>query len=273
MPWRREGLRKILVVVEYDGTRYHGFQLQRVEPTIQGELEAAVYRLTGDRSRITAASRTDSGVHALGQVVAFSSGSTLKLANIARGLNYYLPEDIAVRAVHEVDPDFDPRYRAASREYRYYIYNRRERSPLQGRFAYKVESYLDIAAMNEACCYLKGEHNFASFATRLHGTHYTSTWRHIYEIETTRKGDMVIFRVVANAFLPHQVRNTVGLLLRVGQGKVTLPEFHSIIECACPGAAGPSAPPRGLVLFWINFKGFTLGSNDEELSYIHYEKQ
>ncbi len=243
----------IVLIVEYDGTEYHGSQLQKKAKTIQGELEKALKKLTGERIRIKTASRTDAGVHARGQVVSFLTSATLPLKSYINGLNYYLPADIAVQAVYKTDGPFDVRRRAISREYQYCILNSRARSPMRQRYTYRVYGPLDTAAMNRACRALVGRHDFASFIASEETARQKRTLRDVYKAEITRDGDMVIFNITANAFLPHQVRNTVGSLIKVGQGKMTVEEFENIVKAKKPGMAGPTAPSSGLCLMRVNY--------------------
>lgn len=243
---------KIVLIVEYDGTNYHGFQLQAGLPTIQGEIEEALRKLTGEKTRVAAASRTDAGVHAKGQVVSFRTRSLLPPLTFIKGLNYYLPDDIAVTAAHRVADSFNARRGALGREYNYYILNSLTRSPLRQGFSYLVAGQLNIEAMNEACQALVGEHDLASFASEL-GVEIKNTVRTVYRAEVAKDGDLVIFKMVANSFLPHQVRNTVGTLIRVGLGKMTVEEFHSIMETRKLGLAWPTAPAHGLCLMRINY--------------------
>ena len=252
---------KIVLIMEYDGTHYHGFQLQVNLPTIQGETEKALRKLTGERSRVITASRTDAGVHAKGQVVSFRTRSSLPLETFINGLNYYLPRDIAVKAAHRVSDSFNVRRSALSREYNYYILNSRIRSPFREVFFYLVGGQLDIEAMNQACQALIGEHDFASFASAI-GVGIKNTIRRLYRAEMEKDGELVVFNMVANSFLPHQVRNTVGALIRVGLGKMTIDEFHRIIEAKKPGLAGPTAPACGLCLMRINYPHSFEGYNE-----------
>jgi len=254
---------KILLVMEYDGTRYHGFQWQDGLPSIQGELEKALTRLTGERRRVISASRTDAGVHARGQVVSFRTGSALSTHSFVGGLNHYLPNDIAVKAAYRINDAFNVRREAISREYSYYILNRPTRSPIREGFAYLVAGKLDIEAMNQACSTLVGEHDFASFAGR-NGASVKSTVRRVFHAVVEREGELVIFNIAASSFLLHQVRNTVGALIRVGLGKVTLDEFNSIIEARELALAGPTAPAYGLCLNRVNYPG-PLENYDENL--------
>ncbi len=243
---------KIVLVTEYDGTRYHGFQLQVDLPTIQGELERALWRLTEEGVRVLTASRTDAGVHAKGQVVSFRTHSALSPQTFIKGLNSYLPKDIAIKAAYKVDDSFSVRRDALSREYSYYILNSPTRSPVREGFCYRVTGHLDFKAMNQACQALIGEHDFISFASSI-GVEMKSTVRRMYRAEVAKDGDLAVLDMVANSFLPHQVRNTVGTLLRVGLGKMNVDEFHSIIEGRKPGLAGPTAKACGLFLMRINY--------------------
>ena len=243
---------KMVLIMEYNGTNYHGFQLQANSPTIQGEIEKALWKLTGEKHRVMTASRTDTGVHARGQVVSFRTGSSLPPQTFINGLNHYLPRDIAVKAAHRVDDSFSVRRGALSREYSYYILNSPTRSPIWEGSSCLVSSHLDIEAMNQACQALIGEHDFASFVTCM-GAGVKSTVRYVYRAEIERDRELAIFSMVANSFLPHQVRNTVGSLIRVGLGKMTINEFGNLIEAKQLGMAGPTAPACGLYLTQVNY--------------------
>jgi len=198
-----------------------------------------------------AASRTDAGVHAKGQVVGFWAKSTLDTKTLVRAMNYYLPGDIAVKAAYGASDDFNVRRDALNREYRYYILNSDTRSPLSRRFALFVPRVLDIEAMNEACQLIRGEHDFASFASSLDDSRITL--RNVYEAEIEKKEEFTVFRILANSFLPHQVRSTVGLLIRLGLGKVGVEDFHDIMEAKSLGLAGPVSPACGLCLEKVNY--------------------
>jgi len=243
---------QILLIIEYDGTGYHGFQWQNGLPSIQKEVEKAIKKLTGERRRVISASRTDAGVHAQGQVVGFRTRSELSTRNFVNGLNHYLPRDIAVKAAYKVSDDFRVRRDAVSRQYSYYILNNPTRSPIREGRAHRVANPLDIEAMNKAAQTLVGEHDFASFANG-DGSWLKSTVRNVSRAEAAREGEMVTFRIEANSFLPHQVRTTVGTLIRVGLGKMNLDQFRSIIEARLPGTAGPTAPACGLCLDRVNY--------------------
>jgi len=242
---------KIVLAVEYDGRNYYGFQWQTELPTVQSELEGAIKKVTGESIRVIAASRTDTGVHAAGQVVSFRTKSSLTPKVFVRALNYYLPRDIAVKGACKASMDFNVRRDALSREYEYYILNGSSRSPMLEGFAYFVPTKLNMTIMNKACKFLEGEHDFASFAAAM--GKLKSTVRNVHEARVSRKDDLVTYSMIANSFLPHQVRNTIGLLIRVGSGKVGLDEFRKIMEAKVLGLAGPTAPAYGLCLTKVNY--------------------
>jgi tRNA pseudouridine38-40 synthase len=179
------------------------------------------------------------------------TSSQLETRCFVHGLNYYLPDDIAVKQAFRVLPGFDVRRKALSREYHYNIINCATRSPLKKGFYAQVKQELDAEAMNEACRHLIGKRDFSSFAALTGPT--GSTWRNIIQAEIIREGDIVVFRIKANAFLTHQVRNTAGPLIRVGLGQMTGHEFKGIIEARKRGLAQPTAPAKGLVLYKVNY--------------------
>jgi tRNA pseudouridine38-40 synthase len=243
---------QILLIIEYDGSGYHGFQWQNGLPSVQKELERAIRKLTGERRRVIAASRTDAGVHAQGQVVGFKTRSEIPISNFVSGLNHYLPTDIAVKAAYRASGDFRIRRGPVSREYSYYILNSPTRSPMREGRAYQVANPLNVESMNKASRMLIGQHDLASFLSG-DGSWLESTVRNVLSARVERDGELVIFRITANSFLPHQVRNTVGTLVRVGLGRMNLDEFRSIMEARLPGRAGPTAPACGLCLDRVNY--------------------
>lgn len=243
---------KIVLIMEYNGAHYHGFQLQAELPTIQGETEKALWKLTGERSRVMAASRTDAGVHAKEQVVSYRTSSSLPPQTFVSGLNHYLPRDIAVKAAYKVSDSLNVRRSALSREYKYYILNSPTRSPIREGFSYRIGGHLDIEAMNRACQALIGEHDFASFASYM-GVKIENTIRTVYRAEMEKDGESAVFYMKANSFLPHQVRSTAGTLIRVGLGRMSISEFHDIMRAKRIGLAGPTIPACGLFLMRINY--------------------
>ena len=184
-------------------------------------------------------------------MVSFWAKSILDTRTLIRALNHYLPEDIAVRGAYRPGDDFNVRRDALSREYRYYILTRNARSPFSRRFALFMPKMLNIQAMDEACQLIKGEHDFASFASSLDGN--KSTLRNVHEAGIEKEGDFAVFRIVANSFLPHQVRSTVGLLVRLGLGKISIEDFRDIMDARSLGLAGPLSPACGLCLEKVNY--------------------
>jgi tRNA pseudouridine38-40 synthase len=246
--------------MEYDGTGYHGSQYQTNAPSIQGETERALHKLTGEDVRVSMASRTDAGVHAQGQVVSFKTRASFPPKTWAEALNFYLPRDISIRAAHEVDGNFDVRRHAVCRGYRYHIVNRPTPSPLWRSFSDFVPQRLDVEAMNTACEVIVGEHDFAPFAPT---TYARSTRRRAFKAEVGRREDLVVFNMEANSFLPHQVRNTVGGLVKVGLHKMTVEAFWEMASSGKAGTIGPTAPARGLCLINIKYPDFP---SSEEIS-------
>jgi len=244
---------RIALVVEYDGTNYNGSQLQVNQPTIQAELEKALKNLTGEKVRITAASRTDSGVHARAQVVSFRTTAKLPLEAFVHGLNHFLPDDIAVKSAYKTALTFNARRMAMSREYTYSILNCATRSPLTARYAHRIIGDFDIEAMNGAAQLLVGTHDFASFASEIGDETEKSTVRRVYRADVVKKDEMIIFRITANAFVRHQIRNTAGTLVQVGLGKMSITEFARLLKVKQPGLAGPALPASGLCLEQVNY--------------------
>lgn len=246
-------MRKIALLIEYDGTDFLGFQLQGQGRTVQGELERAIEEVTGTRSRVAGASRTDSGVHAEGQVVSFRTESRLPPETLLRALNFYLAEDVAVKAAREIDEDFDVRRRAVSREYAYTLAVGPGRTALHRRDAYWVAQPLDLKAMNRAAAELIGEKDISSFT--LAGESGRSGRRRVYRAELERRhGDLIDFVIEASSFRKQQIRLMVGTLLEVGRGKRSVEDFAAIAAAAEPGLAGPAAPARGLCLRRVNYR-------------------
>jgi len=253
-------MRNIKLTLEYDGTEFSGSQLQRNGRTVQGELEKAVADLTGltkgARCPISLAGRTDSGVHASGQVANFKTESAHSLETFQRGLNALLPFDVAVRRVEEVEERFHARFSATGRVYQYRILNRSQRSPLERRFAYQVKEALDPAKMHEALQSLIGEHDFASFAGDGWGTEEAvkrTTVRRMTGAGCHTIGEIFIVELAANAFLPHMVRNILGTVLLVGMGKLSPNGFGEILAARDRRKAGPTAPANGLCLVEVQY--------------------
>jgi tRNA pseudouridine38-40 synthase len=249
--------------VEYDGTDFKGSQLQANGRTVQGELEKALASLTslttGERCVISMAGRTDTGVHASGQVANFHTASRLPVETFRRGLNALLPFDVAVLSAEEMSAEFHARFSAKERVYRYSILNRPVRSPLARRYAFQVAQPLDLPAMQAAADSLIGERDFASFAGAGWGVKdpdaedSPSTVRKMLKAEWLAEEDKLVLEVAANAFLPHMIRNIVGTLLLVGKGERTPEDFAKIVAVKDRRQAGPTAPACGLSLVSVRY--------------------
>ena len=238
------------LVVEYDGTDFHGWQLQPGARTVQGELEAAVERVFGAAVRVTAAGRTDAGVHAAGQVVAFSSDREMEPRVLRRALNANTGVDLAVREVEQVGDDFDPRRHAASRRYVYRIWNRNEPSPFWRRYAWFVPRRLDVAAMQRAAVQLEGDHDFTSFQGA--GCDAEHARRRVYRSTLTAEGALVAYEIEATAFLRHMVRNIIGTLVEIGLGQREA-DLGGLLAARNRTRAGATAPARGLCLVEVRY--------------------
>jgi tRNA pseudouridine38-40 synthase len=246
------GLRKVKATIEYDGTRYAGFQGQPNQLTIQKELEQALAAVTQEETKVVGAGRTDAGVHAKGQVVHFVTAWKRSLDELQRAFNALLPRDIAVRQMTWVTPDFHARFSAVSREYRYTILNRQVRSPLEARYAYQYASALDAGAMAEAVRCLLGRHDFASFGQPTQGD---STVREAIHASCARENDHIYVDLTANAFLRRMVRTVVGTLVLVGAGRMSPPDVNRILQARDRSQAGAPAPAHGLCLMTVNYQG------------------
>lgn len=248
-------MRRIALVLEYEGTRYAGFQVQSNVTSVQGTVETAVRQLTGSATRVYGAGRTDSGVHAREQVVSFDTGSGLEIERFRTGLNHYLAKDVAVREAYDVDADFDPRRHAVRRTYRYTMLESVSRSPLRARFVHHVGQQLDVASMNAALSRLVGERDFSPFCGNL--PQGGGTVRMMYRTQVWRQdGDEVCLELEANAYLHQQVRRIAGAVLSVGLGRMTINEFAAKADSKVHGAAALVLPAKGLTLMRIEYKDF-----------------
>ena len=229
--------------VEYDGTDFSGYQVQPGRRTVQGEFEAVLTRLSGgSRVRVDAAGRTDAGVHATGQVIAFTLLRRIPARELARALDALLPADVAVHAVRRVDAGFLPRYAARYREYRYTVWNG-PRSPLRERTALGVRDPLDVSAMAEAAQVLVGRHDFSGF-----GGAHGQPIRTLQGIRVRRRGRTITIDVIGDAFLRQMVRSIVAALLRVGRGESVAEDVAAALGSQRRAFAGAVAPPQGLCL-------------------------
>ncbi len=243
---------RLALIIEYDGARYSGFQYQENAPSIQAALEAAAGRLTGEAVRIAGAGRTDAGVHAEGQVVAFDCASALSPGRVASGMNHHLPGDIVVRSVHGVPDEFDPRRDAVSRWYRYSLLRRRHRSPLSDRTAVVVGRELDLGGMRRAAWLMVGVHDFAGLAGLLDDP-AASTVREVSRLDIRTEGERISIDVEGNAFLPHQVRRMVGVIVDAGTGKIASPQVEDLLSGEGEAPPARSMPPQGLCLMRVRY--------------------
>jgi tRNA pseudouridine38-40 synthase len=241
---------RVRAVVAYDGTDYGGFQRQVNAPTVQAVVEAALAQVTQEEVAILSAGRTDAGVHAEGQVIAFDTAWRHGMIALQRALNAVLPADVAVREVEEVDPGFHPRYDAHSRHYQYTIYNASVRWPLIRRYSLHVAFSLDVDGMQRAARSLVGEHDFAAFGQSPQGSH---TMRRVLKAEWGGVPPRLTFDIGANAFLYRMVRSIVGTLLLVGMGKMSVEGFVAVLASRDRSQAGPTAPPHGLCLLKVEY--------------------
>ena len=229
--------------VEYDGTEFAGFQVQPGHRTVQGELETALARLNGGvRQPVDGAGRTDAGVHATGQVIAFTYTGALSPSALTEALNGTLPPDVAVRGVRRAAARFHPRYAARYREYRYTVWNG-PRSPLRERTALRVRNRLDTDAMARAATAFEGRHDFSPF-----GGADPQPIRTVHAVRVRRTGDLVTIDVRADAFLRGMVRRMVAALLAVGTGKIREADVAAALRERRPAFGGAAAPARGLCL-------------------------
>ncbi len=240
-------MRKIKLLLEYEGTRYSGWQFQPNQVSIQGVLESKLHKITKKRTRVIGSGRTDSGVHAEGQVAHFQTTSTMKLQEFLKALNSLLPADIVVKKVEEAKPDFHAQISATRKTYRYTILNRDYPSALQGRMAYYIATpTLDVTAMRKAARCLVGSHDFKSFQGS--GCTAKTTMREIYRLSVVKKDDFLRITVDGSGFLKYMVRNIVGTLIEIGWGNWPPEQMKAILKSKNRRLAGPTAPSRGLCL-------------------------
>lgn len=243
--------RNIKLVVEYDGTNYHGWQVQPALPTIQGEMERAVERITGETVRVNGAGRTDAGVHARGQVANFHISSPLPVERMQRALNAVLPRDIVVRSLEEVDGSFHARYSATRKRYRYTILNRPSPAALERTTVLHVARRLDSDAMRSAAAHLVGTHDFTSFSCN--SGEEEDPVRTVTDILVERNGDCVIIEIEAVSFLYKMVRSIVGTLLEIGKGRRAPGDVPEILNARDRGRASATAPANGLCLTGVDY--------------------
>ena len=239
-------MRRIKLIVAYDGTEYSGWQIQPEAPTIEMYLDKAIRELTGENVHVTGASRTDAGVHAYGNVAVFDTESTIPGDRFTFALNRFLPDSIVIQDSWEVSSDFHPRHCNTRKTYEYRILNTAVPLPQKRNFTWHVAGSIDIEKMKEAAVYIVGEHDFKSFCANRHMK--KSTVRTIYEIAIEENDGILSIRYHGDGFLYNMVRILTGTLLEVGLGDRSLPEVRLALEGKDRSLAGFTAPPQGLFL-------------------------
>jgi tRNA pseudouridine38-40 synthase len=260
------------LTLAYDGTPYHGWQVQPGLPTVQGTLAAVIHRLTGETVLPQGSGRTDTGVHALGQVASFSLESPIPGANLQRALNHNLPPSIRVVQVEEVDAGFHARHSARRKTYEYRIAPLAVCPPTLAPYVWNCTWPLDMDAMNDGAAHVVGTHDYLSFAatdpdleTRVgaefsddddgeDGSPVKTAVRTIFRSAWHRDGELIVYRVTGSGFLHHMVRNLVGTFVDVGRGRTLAREIPAILAAKKRAAAGPTAPPQGLFLVEVEYE-------------------
>ena len=242
-------MKRIMLTVAYDGTAYHGWQKSIYADTVSERIERAIFELTGQSAELSGASRTDAGVHALGNLAVFDISSSIPPENFCRALNSHLPSDIRIISSRQVADDFHPRFAKTEKTYRYIIYNSDVPNPIRRLYTAPFGIRLDEKKMNEAALCLVGEHDFTSFCSVK--AEVRTKVREITYIEVCREGVEVIITVKGYGFLYNMVRIIAGTLIEVGRGKYPPEYVKEILAMKKRALAGPTAPPCGLTLVGI----------------------
>ena len=246
-------MKRVLLVVAYDGTAYNGWQLQPGTPTIEGELNKALSSLLGEEIRVIGASRTDSGVHALCNIAVFDTNARIPAEKISYALNQRLPEGIRIQKSLEVAEDFHPRHCNSKKTYEYRILNREFPLPTKRLYAHFTYVPLDVELMRMGAKYLVGEHDFKSFCAT--AAVVETTIRTITDIGVEKDGDEIVIRVSGTGFLYNMVRIIAGTLMEIGRGNYPPQKVQEILTAKDRQAAGPTAPANGLTLVKYEFEG------------------
>ena len=248
-------MKRVMLVVAYEGTNYCGWQVQPGEKTIEGVLNQALSELLGEQIVVTGASRTDSGVHSYGNVAVFDTNTRIPAEKISYALNQRLPEDIVVQSSREVSADFHPRHCDSRKTYEYRILNRKMPLPMCRRDTYFYYHTLDVERMRQAAEYLVGEHDFKSFCAT--AAVVETTVRRIYALDVERVGDVIVIRVTGNGFLYNMVRIIAGTLILIGAGKKEPESIQAMLSACDRSAAGPTAPAHGLTMIGMGYEDFS----------------
>lgn len=246
-------MKRVMLTVAYDGTNYHGWQLQPNVVTVESVLNGKLSELLREEIRVIGASRTDTGVHALGNVAVFDTAARMPADKISYALNQRLPEDIRIQESREVPPAFHPRHQASRKTYEYKILNTAFPMPVYRLYTHFTYVPLDVAQMQKAAAYLTGEHDFKSFCSE--HTAVQTTVRTIYESTVEKSGDIIIIRVTGSGFLYNMVRIIAGTLIEAGKGRLAPESMPEILKARDRAQAGPTAPACGLTLVKYTFSG------------------
>lgn len=251
-------MRRIRITLAYDGTGYHGWQIQPGLPTIQGVLEEIVSAMEGGPVHVAGSGRTDAGVHALAQVAAFTIANPIPVENLQRALNRLLPPAIRILDAVEAHPAFHPRFDAIAKTYQYTLFRAPICSPFQWRYVHHHPFPLNEDAMREAAGVFEGEHDFTPFAAADHGEgREKSHVRRIFRSDLVRSGNTLLYTVRGSGFLKHMVRNIVGTLIEIGRGNITPEGVCNLLSSGISGRSGPTAPAKGLTLQSVEYARLT----------------
>ncbi|MCT4605559.1 MAG: tRNA pseudouridine(38-40) synthase TruA [Marinisporobacter sp.] len=246
-------MRNIKLTIEYDGSKYNGWQrLGNTDNTIQGKIEGVLSRMTDRKIEIIGSGRTDAGVHAMNQIANFKTNTNMHVEEIRDYCNEYLPQDIVIKNVKEVNERFHARYNAKSKKYLYRIWAGKIPTAFKRKYTYPVVKTLDLEAMKKATRYLVGEHDFKSFCSMK--TKKKSTVREIYEIDIMKEKEEIYISFHGNGFLHNMVRIMVGTLIEIGEGKRKPENMKEIIASRVRKNAGPTAPAKGLFLYEVEYE-------------------
>ena len=245
-------MKRFKMIVAYDGTNYNGFARQPNGVTIQETLEVAISKIVQHEVKTLGAGRTDQGVHAKGQCVTFDSDTKIPIEKLTKAINSKLPLDISVKSVEEVSMEFQPRFGAKRKTYRYQILNSQVRDPFLYKYSLQYPYKIDVKLIQKAANHMVGEHDFACFCSS--GSSVKDTVREIYSIDIRQDGDLISVDICGNGFLYNMVRIIIGTLLRVNEGKLSTDDIPKIINGKNREDAGPTVPPQGLTMLDIIYE-------------------
>ena len=245
-------MKRVMLTVAYDGTNYHGWQLQPNVITVESVLNEKLSELFGEEIRVIGASRTDTGVHALGNIAVFDTNARMPAEKVSYALNQRLPEDIRIQKSQEVPLDFHPRHQNSRKTYEYKILNREFPQPIRRLYAHFTYVLLDVERMQRAADFFVGEHDFKSFCSV--NTVAETTVRTIYELQVEKQDEMITIRVTGSGFLYNMVRIIAGTLMEIGRGNLEPEEIPAILAALDRTKAGPTAPACGLTLVKYHYE-------------------